>query len=113
MAQIAQGLALFVLGHPRHAARVLEPTTNGDHPGAIQAWQQLATTFATGSQTLGKIGAASALAFRADALGAGDPHIARIAYDDSVHDTAITDRSMIIKLIARALRPRPSGKRRC
>jgi tetratricopeptide (TPR) repeat protein len=112
VAQIARGMVLFVLGHPRSASRTLKYMTSGDHPGTIEAWQQLARMFAAGPHALGKIGAASALSFRADALAGGDPHIAHIAYDDSLHDHAITDQSTLVKLVARGLRPRTARKRR-
>ena len=112
VAQIAQGMALFVLGHPISGARTLEHVTSGGHPGTIQAWQRLAGMFAASPRALEKIGAAAALSFRAGALGAGDPQIARIAYDDSLRDHAITAQSTLVKLLARGLRPRPGGKRR-
>lgn len=111
MAQITQGAALVALGHPRTGARTLQLLTSGDQPPKIQAWQQLAAMFARGPHRFGKVGAASALSLRADALAAGNPRIARIAYDDSMHDNAVTDRSILVKLIAWGLRPRPKGKR--
>lgn len=105
VAHIVQGIALCVLGHPVAGKRALDLASSGHQPGAAQAWHRLAATFARGDHTLDKVGAVSALGLRAEALGAGNPGIAQIAYDDSLHDHDLTGRSTIVDLIARGLRP--------
>jgi hypothetical protein len=110
VAQIVQGIALCVLGHPVAGKHALDLVSSGHKPSGIQAWQRLAATFARGEHTLDQVGAISALALRAQALGAGDRGIAQIAYDDSLHDHGVAGRSTIVDLIARGLRPTTKRK---
>jgi hypothetical protein len=110
VAQIVQGIALCVLGHPVAGKHALDLVSSGHQPGAVQAWQRLAASFARGDHKLEKVGAVSALGLRAQALGAGDRRVAQIAYDDSLHDHGVTGRSTIVDLIARGLRPTTKRK---
>jgi tetratricopeptide (TPR) repeat protein len=106
-AEFTTGTALFFLGHLRAGLRVMAEVTDRDDADAIQALQRLGELFAQGQSVLNQLGTVGVLSLRADMLGAGDPEVAKIAYDDSVAaHQATSTYARITRLSVKSFRPR-------
>jgi hypothetical protein len=105
-ARILSALAQFSLGHPRAAGRSILAMAETGGSGTIQAFQSLAETNGRDPSLPGRIAEVSLLGMRAQALGEGDKEIEQIAYDDSLEARQHRDDPLLVRWLARILRPR-------
>jgi tetratricopeptide (TPR) repeat protein len=111
MAEVTAAIGLIALGHLRAGFGAFNRLTENHHADTIQAFQHLAEYFQQGESMIDQLGTVSLLSLRADMLGNGDPHITKIAYDDSIashHD--ISPHTRITRWAANQLRPTAKRK---
>jgi tetratricopeptide (TPR) repeat protein len=104
-ARILAAMSEIALGHPRAGYRALSGMADTGQLGVIQAFQSLAQDESRGSSLPNRLGEQAFLAFRAQALGAGDKEIEQIAYEDSLKARQHRDDPAIVRWMTRLLRP--------
>jgi tetratricopeptide (TPR) repeat protein len=111
MTEFTGAVGLVLLGHLHAGFAAVNRLMEKSDPDTIQALQRLAEHFQHSESAIDQIGTVSLLSLRAGMLGDGDPHITKIAYDDSIashHD--ISPHTRITRWAANQLRPTTKRK---
>ena len=105
-ARIYSAVATMLLGHGLDAYGRFEALAGSGQESVAEAFRAQAANVATDAGVLAEFGAVSNLAHRARTLGQGDPHITRIAFEESTRaDQPGSPRSRRGRWFARLVAP--------